>query len=154
MDSKRSPCPFDLRRHQCFLSRLSRFRTVESWSPSGESVAGQHDPPLRRSSPRLPGRRARLSIGHVSSHSPFGRCDVVRIVTVPRPCHRRQAHRILPEDTGASLRSDGQSPSPCMLFHSTYVFYCSSQSLFPMPEERLIRWTMSLSTKNADCNGI
>jgi len=115
VDSKRCPYSTDLHRSQGILSRLQSFHIVESWSPSREPVAGQHDPSLRRSSPQLSGRHARLPFGHVSPCSPLGRAGVVRTVAIPHPDWRGSANFILPKSTGASLRNDRMSPSPLAL---------------------------------------
>lgn len=121
VESKRCPRPTDLYHDQRFLSGLSSFHTVESWSSSREPVAGQHDPPLRRSPPELPGRRAGLSFGHVLPRPPFGRFDVVRALAVPRPRRRGPTNLILRGSPAASLRSDRTSPSLLALFDTDRV---------------------------------
>ena len=115
VDSKRCPCSTDLHRSQRILSRLQSSHIVGSWSPSGEPVASQHDSPLRRSSPQLSGRHARLSFGHVSPYPPLGRSDVVRTVAIPHPDCRGSANFVLTKSTGASLRNDRMSPLPLAL---------------------------------------
>jgi len=121
VESKRCPRPTDLYRDQRFLSGLSSFHTVESWSSSREPVAGQHDSPLRRSSPELPGRRAGLSFGHVPPRPPFGRVDVVRALAVPRRRRRGPTNLVLLGSPRASLWSDCTSPLLLALFDTDRV---------------------------------
>jgi hypothetical protein len=115
MDSERCPPPIDLHRGERFLSRLSSFHLVKSRSSSWKSVAGQHDPSLRRSSSQFLGRCSRLSFGHVPPRSPFDRSDVVRSLALPSPRRRGQTNLVFIEGTRTSLWRDRKPSLPLAL---------------------------------------